>query len=161
VHQLARYVTYAREYCHPLLTEAAGRKIAREYLSLRAIGISRKTITATPRQLESLIRLSEAFAKMRLSSEVNEDDVERAVTLVLSATLKSATDPNTGIIDLDIITTGRSSAIKQRIEEVAEFAKAMLLANEAKYRKGTYLEQFMEEFSRHGGVSSHKEPVTR
>jgi hypothetical protein len=36
--------------------------------------------------------------------------------LVLSATLKSATDPNTGIIDLDIITTGRSSATKQRIE---------------------------------------------
>ena len=29
IHQLARYNTYAREYCHPLLTESAGRKIAK------------------------------------------------------------------------------------------------------------------------------------
>lgn len=48
---------------------------------------------------------------------------------MLNATLKSATDPNTGIIDLDIISTGRSSAIKHRIDEIAEFAKLMLLAN--------------------------------
>lgn len=31
------------------------------------------------------------------------------------ATLTAATDPNTGIIDLDIITTGRSNAIKKKI----------------------------------------------
>jgi DNA replicative helicase MCM subunit Mcm2 (Cdc46/Mcm family) len=85
---------------------------------------------------------------MRLGEEVNVDDVERAVTLMMSATLKSATDPNTGIIDLDIITTGRSSAIKHRIQEIAEFSKVMLLANEAKYRKGTFLEQFVEDFKR-------------
>lgn len=47
----------------------------------------------------------------------------------MSATLKSVTDPNSGLIDLDIITTGRSNAIKQRIEEVSEFAKMMLQAN--------------------------------
>lgn len=35
-------------------------------------------ISAYPRQLESLIRLSEAFAKMRLSGEVTEADVEMA-----------------------------------------------------------------------------------
>lgn len=69
-------------------------------MSMRALGVSRKTITATPRLLESLIRLSEAFAKMRLSSSVSEDDVEQAITLMLSATLKSATDPATGLIDL-------------------------------------------------------------
>lgn len=42
---------------------------------MRKTGNSHKTITATPRQLESLIRISESFAKMRLSSEVSEDDV--------------------------------------------------------------------------------------
>jgi DNA replication licensing factor MCM4 len=82
---------------------------------MRALGMSRKTITATPRQLESMIRLSEAFAKMRLSREVTVEDVDDAVTLIYSATLRSATDPSTGIIDFDIITTGRSSGIKQRI----------------------------------------------
>lgn len=52
----------------PILTQAAGEKLKKEYCSLRAKGINSKTITATPRQLESLIRMSEAFAKMRLSN---------------------------------------------------------------------------------------------
>lgn len=82
---------------------------------MRALGNSRKSVSATPRQLESLIRMSEAFAKMRLSNEVSEDDVEQAVILMQKATLTAATDPNTGIIDLDIITTGRSNAIKKKI----------------------------------------------
>jgi DNA replication licensing factor MCM4 len=52
---------------------------------------------------------------MRLSNYVNEDDVEEAVNLMQKATLATATDPTTGLIDLDIITTGRSNAIKKRI----------------------------------------------
>lgn len=49
---------------------------------MREKGLSNKTITATPRQLESLIRMSEAFARMRLSNEVTGDDVEEAVQLM-------------------------------------------------------------------------------
>lgn len=86
---------------------------------MRGKGLSNKTITATPRQLESLIRMSEAFAKMRLSNEVIEADVEEAVTLMEKATLSTATDPETGIIDLDIITTGRSSALKKKVQDLA------------------------------------------
>ena len=41
-----------------------------EYSKMRSMGVNKKTITATPRQLESLIRISEALAKMRLSNEV-------------------------------------------------------------------------------------------
>lgn len=37
---------------------------------MRKVGNIRNTITATPRQLESLIRLSEAHARMRLSKFV-------------------------------------------------------------------------------------------
>jgi DNA replication licensing factor MCM4 len=39
---------------------------------MRSLGNTSKTITATPRQLESMIRLSEAIAKMRLSNEVEK-----------------------------------------------------------------------------------------
>jgi DNA replication licensing factor MCM4 len=39
---------------------------------MRSLGNTRRTITATPRQLESMIRLSEAIAKMRLSHEVEK-----------------------------------------------------------------------------------------
>jgi DNA replicative helicase MCM subunit Mcm2 (Cdc46/Mcm family) len=39
-------------------------------MEMRSAGISSKVIAATPRQLESLIRLAESHAKMRLSAEV-------------------------------------------------------------------------------------------
>lgn len=46
---------------------------------MRGQGITTdKGVNAYPRQLESLIRLSEAYAKMRLSDEVTENDVNAA-----------------------------------------------------------------------------------
>jgi DNA replication licensing factor MCM4 len=55
---LTRYISYAREFVHPSITEAAGKMLATCYQEMRQKGMSRKTISATPRQLESLIRLS-------------------------------------------------------------------------------------------------------
>ena len=60
---------------------------------MRNMGDSSKTITATPRQLESMIRISEAIAKMRLATEVVKNDVEEAVRLIKHAMQQSATDP--------------------------------------------------------------------
>ena len=45
---------------------------------MRQVGSSRGAVTAYPRQLESLIRLAEAHARMRLSSKVENVDVEEA-----------------------------------------------------------------------------------
>lgn len=43
-------------------------------------------VTATPRQLESLIRLSEALAKMKFAEEVSIEDVKEAARLINVAT---------------------------------------------------------------------------
>ena len=89
--------------------------MVKAYTEMRRKGNSKKIITATPRQLESMIRLSEAFAKMRLSNEVSEEDVDEAITLIEVALQKTATDPDTGLINMDILTTGKTSASKKRI----------------------------------------------
>lgn len=60
------------------------------------MGVGKKTITATPRQLESMVRISESIAKMRLAQEVTADDVDEAVRLIKVAMQQSATDPKTG-----------------------------------------------------------------
>lgn len=92
----------------PELTTEAIEALVHGYLSMRSLGgRGGKTITATPRQLESLIRLSQALAKMRLSESVLLSDVEEAIRLVRVATQTAATDPRTGTIDMDMITTGR------------------------------------------------------
>merc|ERR1719414_2337009 len=56
-------------------------KVLRDYVEMRKVGAGRGQVTAYPRQLESLIRLSEAHARMRFSNMVELEDVEEAARL--------------------------------------------------------------------------------
>ena len=67
---MTSYITYAKHKVHPKLTDAAVRNLVDGYVEMRSVGSNRRIITATLRQLESLIRLSEAHAKIRLVSFV-------------------------------------------------------------------------------------------
>ena len=60
---------------------------------MRCMGNNKKTITATPRQLDSMIRLAEALAKMSLCTEVTAENIEESVRLIKAAMQQSATDP--------------------------------------------------------------------
>lgn len=84
-----------------------------------------KRITATTRQLESMIRLSEAHAKMRLASEVTRDDVIEAVRLIRSA-LKTAATDSQGRIDMSLLTEGTSAAERRRRDDMKAAAKKLL-----------------------------------
>ena len=79
---------------------------------------SERRITATTRQLESMIRLSEAHAKMRLSSTVEASDVAEAVRLIKSAIKQAATDARTGLIDMGLLTEGGSAGERRRKEDL-------------------------------------------
>jgi len=72
------YIAYAKAKVHPQLTDDSTQLLIQKYQNMRQQGSNVGHISAYPRQLESLIRLSEAFAKMRLSNVVNENDVEMA-----------------------------------------------------------------------------------
>lgn len=125
---LTQYISYARTL-QPALTDAAARELADGYVAMRKInGGSNKTVSATTRQLESLIRLSEAHAKMRLSQNVESEDVTEAIRLVREALLANAIDPLTGKIDMDLIATGKSSALRERQAELKRQVRAMLSA---------------------------------
>ena len=102
-----------------------------EYQRMRSMGSNTKTITATPRQLESLIRISESLAKMRLSNKVEARDIEEGVRLIRTAMQQSATDPRTGQIDLDIITTGHSAQSNVRIKEICDFIRKVQVRNQS------------------------------
>lgn len=73
---------------------------------MRKIGSGHGMVSAYPRQLESLIRLAEAHAKVRFSEKVETIDVEEAKRLHREALKQSATDPRTGFVDISILTTG-------------------------------------------------------
>lgn len=75
---LRDYLAYAKEHIHPKLSEDAQQRLIQAYVDMRKVGSGRGQISAYPRQLESLIRLSEAHAKVRLSQVVEVIDVEEA-----------------------------------------------------------------------------------
>lgn len=125
---LIGYISYARGL-QPVLTDDAIKLLSEGYVSMRKVngsGSSGKTISATTRQLESLIRLSEAHAKMRLSETIDTQDVNEAIRLVREALLSYAIDPLTGKIDMDLITTGKSSALRERIADLKRHVKSFL-----------------------------------
>ena len=77
-----------------------------------------RRITATTRQLESMIRLAEAHAKMRLAEEVTANDVNEAVRLIKSALKQAATDARTGLIDMGLLTEGTSASERKRMTDL-------------------------------------------
>ncbi len=85
-----------------------------------------RRITATTRQLESMIRLSEAHAKMRLSEIVTRDDVIEAVRLIKSALKQAATDARTGLIDMSLLTEGTSASERRRKADLKIAVLALL-----------------------------------
>ena len=123
---LREYISFARGTCFPRLTDEAGRELVEAYVNMRKLGGNKRTITATPRQLESLVRLSEALAKMRLSNVVLKSDVIEATRLMRVALQQAAIDPVTGTIDMDLITTGRSATSRARMADLTRAVRALL-----------------------------------
>ena len=101
---LKDYIAYARANCQPKLTEETKGALIDSYIELRKNYKKGVRITAYPRNLESLIRLSEAHARMRLSPTVELEDIDEAVRLTHEALKNSSTDPETGRIGL-VLTT--------------------------------------------------------
>ena len=120
IEEFAEYVSFAREHCHPVLNDDAKGALIEGYVNMRRMSTSKNTISATPRQLESIVRLAEAHAKMRLSQTVEVIDVEEAMRLLRVATQSAATDPRTGKIDMDLINTGRSASSRIRTAHLVQ-----------------------------------------
>jgi replicative DNA helicase Mcm len=75
----------------------------------------------TPRQIEAMIRLSEASARMRLSKEVTPDDAERAKKVIEYFLRRVATEG--GVVDIDNIMTGISQKRKDRFQVIVDIVE--------------------------------------
>lgn len=88
--QLHRYISFARQF-KPLISKESMKLLIENYghLRQREIGSSSKsTWRITVRQLESMIRLSEAYAKMECSGEVLPRHVNEAYRLLSKSIIR-------------------------------------------------------------------------
>jgi DNA replication licensing factor MCM5 len=96
--KLKKFISYCRDRCSPRLSDEGAAILSSQYvhirnqvrLALQDTPGESQVIPITIRQLEALIRLSEALAKMRLSAEATINDVEEAIRLFKISTLAAS-----------------------------------------------------------------------
>ncbi len=121
---LRKYIAYAKQKIRPNMTKAAINEIKDFYVKLRNSGKADdegiKPIPISARQLEGLIRLSEASARVRLDDKVTKEDARKAIDLLTHCLMQVGFDPETGQIDIDRISTGISASTRSKIIAVKE-----------------------------------------
>jgi DNA replication licensing factor MCM2 len=91
IHQdlLKKYIMYARQFVKPQLSDVDQEKITRFYSELRQESSKNGGIQIAVRHIESLLRMSEAFARMHLRDHVRESDIDLAIEVLLQSFLDS------------------------------------------------------------------------
>ena len=104
---LKKYIAYAKRIV-PQLSQDALRTLEDFYVQIRKQGEAEDApVPITARQLEALVRLSEAAARARLSPVVGTEDAQRATRIVENFLKRVASDA-TGGLDVDMIMSGTS-----------------------------------------------------
>jgi len=88
-----KYLSYAKKI-EPRLSDKAKQLLGDFYMKMRTINSD--TMTVTPRQLEGLVRLATAHARLLLKDTVDTDDAERAIYLVMQSLESIGADIETG-----------------------------------------------------------------
>ncbi|MDD2438733.1 MAG: minichromosome maintenance protein MCM [Methanosarcinaceae archaeon] len=121
---MRKYVAYARKNVFPVMEDAAKRHLIEFYTGLRKTGEGKNSaVPVTARQLEALVRLSEASARVRLSNVVTLKDAKRTTRIVLSCLKNVGVDPETGALDADIIASGTSKSQRDKIKLLRDIIK--------------------------------------
>ncbi|MAG02510.1 hypothetical protein CMI42_04175 [Candidatus Pacearchaeota archaeon] len=138
-----KYVAYAKQKIRPVLTEEAVEEIKNFYVKMRKAsqeGESR-SISISARQLQGLVRLSEAHAKTRLSQTVDKEDALVAIQLTNYYLMQVGYDPETKTFDIDRFTTKVSSSKRNKIVLLKDTIKKM----EERFGKQIPIENLREE----------------
>ena len=99
---LRKYISFAKRNSSPRLTEAAISEIKNFFVGLRGQYSEKdRSVPISVRQLESMIRLAEASARVRLSDRAEAEDAQRAIRLIFAYLKEVGFDPETGKLDVD------------------------------------------------------------
>lgn len=124
---LRKYISYAKQF-KPAISEDAMNRIKEFYLRMRSAskeGGEASAVSITPRQLESLVRLAEARARVHLREEATGEDAEAVIALMRRSLEQVGIDIETGEIDIDLIMTGKPRSLQDRLQKVLSLITEM------------------------------------
>ena len=121
---LRKYISWARRNIRPVLTDESLGILEDFYVRVRKGGEEPNSpVPITARQLEALVRLSEASARARLSMKVEAVDADRATRIVEGFLKRVATAE--GKLDIDTVVTGMSRSQRERAEAIMEIMRGL------------------------------------
>jgi replicative DNA helicase Mcm len=156
---LRKMIIYARKSIRPQLTDKEAQRIITDfYVGWRKMMVAKGApLPITVRQLEAIVRLAKARARLRFSDAVSVEDAKRATDLMKHCLEQVGVDVRTGLVDIDLITTGipksqRDSAVRvmQIIEELESEYGDKVPLKEVKTRavgigiSESFVDQFIE-----------------
>ncbi|CAH2054347.1 unnamed protein product, partial [Thlaspi arvense] len=115
---LRKYIAYARNFVNPKMSKAAGEIIQKFYLKLRDHNTSADSTPITARQLESLVRLAQARARVDLREDITVQDAMDVVEIMKESLYDKFVDEH-GVVDF-----GRSGGMSQQ-KEAKRFLSAL------------------------------------
>ncbi len=125
---LKKYFAYVRQKINPVMTNEAIEELKQYYVSMRSSGLAEggvPTVPITARQLEALVRLSEAAAKIRLSKTVTPQDAQKAIEMIDYCLNQIARDIKTGKIDIDRLSGAVPASQRSSIAVIKEIILAL------------------------------------
>jgi replicative DNA helicase Mcm len=115
---LRKYIAYAKGIT-PVLTPEALERLRDFYLEMRAASEAEGSpIAITARQLESLVRISEARARATLRQEIAAEDAEHAIAIMKRSLEEAGIDISSHKIDIDIIMTGKPKSLQDKLRVI-------------------------------------------
>ncbi len=115
VELLRKYVSFAKGI-KPVLSTEASKQLSDFYLAMRAASETEGSpVAITARQLESLVRISEARARVALRKEVTAEDAGAAINIMKRSLEEVGIDLSSYKVDIDLIMTGRPKSMRDRL----------------------------------------------
>jgi replicative DNA helicase Mcm len=115
---MRKYVSYAKTI-KPVLSHDALMRLNDFYLAMRAASETEGSpVAITARQLESLVRISEARARVALKKEVSAEDAEAAITIMKRSLEEVGIDVSSYKMDIDLIMTGKPKSMRDRLQVI-------------------------------------------
>ena len=124
---LRKYLAYAKRTCFPIITPEARAALVEYYRKLRSVAYESndKPVPVTARQLEALVRLAEASARVRLADEISMEDAARVIKIVDTCLRQVAYDPKTGNLEIDKIAASTTKAGRPLRRDLKEAVKRL------------------------------------
>ncbi len=115
---MRKYVSYAKTV-KPVLGNDALKRLSDFYLAMRAASESEGSpVAITARQLESLVRVAEARARVALKKEVSGEDAEAAITIMKRSLEEVGIDLSSYKVDIDLIMTGKPKSVRDKLHVI-------------------------------------------